>query len=256
MANLGTNDAWRAGTVDSTSQYARMIPGISSIASHDPARRPQPAKRVVAINAGPEKPEPRKILKQLLLPSPIVDPFPLYRRVAADLMVLAGMCGLQAFIFPTWSLPRLDLPLFAVLVTLFEFSEGIYRPTADPLPEGVIPGLAKSVLFATALVCIAEFDEIRLQVLPVTFASCVAALVLYRQARRFIWAGSNHETEAHKVLIVGGGPVARAIARSLRQDSLHRTVVRGFVDDGSPSFRERSRPNCRLGLARPGRVCR
>jgi exopolysaccharide biosynthesis polyprenyl glycosylphosphotransferase len=235
MGELGTNDLWGSGTCDSPSQYARMIPGISAI----PARRFAPktaafAKGVVAINEKvPASVQPRTLM-QLLLPHPIADPFTLYQLVVADLIVLAAVCGLQKLLLPAWSLPQLDLPLFAVLVTLFGFSEGVYRNSLNPFPAGSVPGLARSVLFATTLVFVAESDAMVVRAIPTTFASSLAGLLLWRQLRQFAWARRSHDTESRRVLMVGGGPVARSIARALGHDPLERTVVQGFIDDNLP----------------------
>jgi exopolysaccharide biosynthesis polyprenyl glycosylphosphotransferase len=48
------------------------------------------------------------------------------------------------------------------------------------------------------------------------------------------WRVRRRESESRRTLIVGGGPVARAIARALRNDPLRRATVCGFVDDDLP----------------------
>lgn len=236
MGELGRNDRWRAGAADSPSQYARMIPGISAI----PSRRSAPktaecAKGVVAIREKSARSvvQPRT-LAQLMLPHPIADPFTLYQLVVADLIVLATACGSQTLLLPTWSLPPLGLPLFAVLVTLFGFSDGIYRKTPDPFPAEIVPGLARSVLFAITLVFLAERDAMDPRAIPITLVSSLGGLLLYRQLRHFAWTRGIRDTESRRILIVGGGPVARSLARALRNDPLQRAVVHGFVDDDLP----------------------
>jgi exopolysaccharide biosynthesis polyprenyl glycosylphosphotransferase len=173
---------------------------------------------------------------QNLLPHLIAESLPVYKAVGGDLVVLAIVCGTQTLLFPAWGLRAIALPLFAVLVTLFAFSEGVYNPAVNPFPERIVPGLARSVLFAVALVFFAERGETSPLAVFVTFASSLAALHLYRGARRFVWARRDHESDARNVLIVGGGPVARSIARALHNDPLHRTSirVRGSVDDDLP----------------------
>lgn len=212
-----------------------MIPGIPAI----PPPRCAPktaasAKGVVVINEKVRASVPPGTLTQLLLPHPIADPFTLYHLVVTDLIVLAAVCGSQTLLLPAWSLPQLDLPLFAVLVTLFGFSEGIYRNTPDPFPAGIVPGLARSVLFATTLIFVAESDAMEMRVIPTTFASSLAGLLLYRQLRYFAWTRRSHDTESRKILMVGGGPVARSIAQALRNDPFHGAVVHGFIDDNLP----------------------
>jgi len=226
---------WKSEPDDAPSQYARMIPGIAAI----PSSRCAPktlvsAKSVVAINEKFPKFLPGRNLTQLLLPHPIADPFTLYQLVVTDMIVLAGACVSQKLLLPAWSLPQLSLPLFAVLVTLFGFSEGIYRSTPDPFPAGIVPGLTRSVLFATTLIFLSEWDAADPRVIPTTFASSLAGLLLYRQVSHLAWARRSHETELRRILIVGGGPVARAIARALRNDPFQCAAVQGFVDDDLP----------------------
>src|SRR5258708_24219085 len=65
-------------------------------------------------------------------------------------------------------------------------------------------------------------------------ASSLAGLVLSRRLRQFVWKRRRRDTESRKILIVGGGPVARSITRALRNDPLHRAIVCGFVDNDLP----------------------
>src|ERR1700687_55311 len=66
------------------------------------------------------------------------------------------------------------------------------------------------------------------------FASSLAGLALLRRLRQVVWKRWRRDTESRKILIIGGGPVARSIARALRNDPLHRATVCGFVDDDLP----------------------
>ena len=212
-----------------------MIPGIPTIPSQRCAPKTAAcAKSVIVIDEKFPKFVPQRTLRQLLLPHPIADPFMLYQMVVTDLIVLAAACFTQTLLIPAWSLPRLDLPLFAVLITLFGFSEGIYRNASDPFPPGIVPGLLRSVLFATTLIFISEWDALNWRAMPATFASSVAGLLLYRQVSHLAWARRSHDTEGRRVLMVGGGPVARSIARALRNDPFQRAVVQGFLDDSLP----------------------
>jgi len=61
--------------------------------------------------------------------------------MAADSVVLVGVCGTLSLFSPTWGLPRPYLPIFAVLVTLFGFCLGAYKRAGDPSPVGIIPAL-------------------------------------------------------------------------------------------------------------------
>jgi len=232
MGELTTNNFWGTGG-DSPSRYARMIPGMSAIASTRLA--PKQGKSAKAPGKIREKPAcaPPRSLTQLLLPHPIADPFTLYQSVAGDLIVLGTAYGLQSLLLPTRSVPQAGLPLFAVLVTLFAFSEGAYRNTADPFPKNIIPGLVRSVLFAATLLFVAERDECHFGAMCITVAGSLAGLLLYRQLKHQAWLRSQN-VDFRNVLIVGGGPAARSISRALRKDPLHRVVVRGFVADDLP----------------------
>jgi exopolysaccharide biosynthesis polyprenyl glycosylphosphotransferase len=98
----------------------------------------------------------------------------------------------------------------------------------------MVPVLARSTLLATALVFIAARDETRPLAAFAIFTTSLAGLVLWRRLRRLVWKGRRRETESRKILIIGGGPIARSIARALRNDPLQRTTVCGFVDDDLP----------------------
>jgi exopolysaccharide biosynthesis polyprenyl glycosylphosphotransferase len=154
--------------------------------------------------------------------------------VAADLIVLAIVCGALSLFSPAWGLPWAYLPIFVVLVTLFGLREGLYKRAGDPSPAGVVPALARSTLFAIGLVFIAAWDGMHPLAASRIFASSLAGLALLRRFRQVVWKRRRRETEARKVLIIGGGPVARSIALTLRGDPLHRTIVCGFVDDNQP----------------------
>ena len=158
----------------------------------------------------------------------------LFQLVTADLIVLGAVCGAASLLSPAWGLPWACLPIFAVLVTLFGFSEGLYRYSGDSSPAAVAPILARSTLFAIALVFIAAWDEMRPLAAFAIFAGSLTSLVLWRWLRQFIWRRSHGGTELRKVLIIGGGPVARSVAQGLRNDPLHRASVCGFVDDELP----------------------
>jgi exopolysaccharide biosynthesis polyprenyl glycosylphosphotransferase len=66
------------------------------------------------------------------------------------------------------------------------------------------------------------------------FASSLAGMVILRRLRQVVWKRRRRATELRKILIIGGGPVARSIARALRNDPLHRATVCGFIDDEQP----------------------
>ncbi len=102
------------------------------------------------------------------------------------------------------NLPRLE-PVMAtdlMLITLL----GVALPLTSP---------SWGVSFASMLLLI-------FLLLPVGFWRTQ----LQRQRRR--------HAVARKILIVGGGPVARSIAHALRNDPLQRATVCGFLDDNLP----------------------
>jgi exopolysaccharide biosynthesis polyprenyl glycosylphosphotransferase len=148
--------------------------------------------------------------------------------VIADLIVLMAMCYLPALISFRWSLPWPAMPAFAVLVTLFGFSEGLYK-NAWETTLGEFPILARSVSLAMGLVLVAAWSEMQARAALLTLGTSLAGLLLWR--RLLAWEHRHRGTESRNVLIVGASPAGRAIARALREDPLHQTVVRGFVDD-------------------------
>jgi len=232
MGELISNAHWRFEPSNGPSPYARMIPGVSVIAPGAKAGvraegEPTPIGRVSARQERPST------LAELLLPRPAADRFSLYRAVGADLIVLGLVCEVQALLVPSWSLPVFSLPLFAALVTLFLFSEGIYSEKADRFSANVIPGLARSVVFAITLVFLAESRKMGVAAFLLTPATCLAGLLLYREIRQVVRM-RRREKEPRNVLIVGGGPAARSIVRTLGNDPMHRTLVRGSLDDERP----------------------
>ena len=235
MGQLITNTGWGTQPTNKPSQYARMIPGVSVIPSGGPGKKPLVSSQGRAAGVGVKfsAANPAQRLAQILLPHPIADAFPLYSAVAADVLVLFLVGGAQLLLLPAWSLPAFDLPLFAVLVTLFAFSEGVYSKSIDGPPQKIFPGLARSILFAITLIYIASGDHLRAAALLATAIGSLAGLVLYRHAR-FGWTQRGHKTESRNVLIVGGGPMGRSIARTLCNDPLQHAFVRGSVDDDLP----------------------
>ena len=246
MGDLVTNGQWDTGPKDLPSQYARMIPGSSAIlssrsapAASNPATSAPVGNAASQHNANAvsEAPARSAPTRPLTLPNPTqprVDRFTLLELVAADMAALITMCGALSLFYPAWGLPWSYLPIFAVLVALFGLREGLYERAGDPSPAGAAAALARSTLFAMILVFIAAWDGMRPLTAAKIFASSAGGLVLLRWVRQVVWKRRRRETEARKILIVGGGPVGHAIALALRTDPLHRAVVSGFVDDKLP----------------------
>jgi exopolysaccharide biosynthesis polyprenyl glycosylphosphotransferase len=240
MAELATNRAWGSGPQDCRSQYARMIPGTSATASrsvsttsatHDTGTGRSAARATLDNSVKPaEAISPIRRLQ----PHRAGDRFVLFQLVAADLIFLVLAWGAASLFLTAWAPSVAYLPIFAVLVTLFGFSQGIYQRAGDPFPAGLIFALARSTLFATGLVCIAAWDRMGLLTAAGVFAGSVATLALSRQLRQVEWKRRRRQTESRRVLIIGGGPIARSIAQAMRSDPLQRATVCGFVDDDQP----------------------
>lgn len=241
MGELTTNRLWTTEPGDYPSQYTRMIPGVSAM----PRPRVRLAKAVSKADVRPASPvsgvdettarhgQARTATAQRST-QPTLDRFTLCELVAADVIVLVVVCvGLSLF-SPTWGLPWASLPVFATLVTLMGLFEGLYKRAGDPSPAGTVAALARSTLFAIGLVYIAAWDGM----LPLTaariFASSLAALALVRRLRQVEWKRRRRQTESRRILIIGGGPIARSIAQALRDDPLRRSTICGFVDDELP----------------------
>ena len=236
MGELATNRVWDSGPKDSASQFARMILGTPAMPS---PRFPTTAEsiRTRPVNA---LGQPATTLTQARtptqqsLPRPTVDRFTLCELLAADLIALVVVCGALSLFSPAWGMPWAYLPIFAVLVALFGFCEGIYKRAGDPSPAGIVSAIARSSLFATGLVFIAARDGMNLLAAARIFASSLAALALLRWLRQVEWKRRRRESESRRILIIGGGSIARSIAQALRNDPLHRATVCGFVDDDQP----------------------
>ena len=236
MSELATNRLWDIGPKDRPSQYARMILGTSVIPPprFAPARDATPKRPANAIEEITSRHTQARTPSQHLPTQTAIDRFTLCELVAADLIVLVIVCSALSLFSPAWGLPWAYLPIFAVLVTLIGFCEGIYKHAGDPSPAGIVPALARSTLLAIALVFIAAWDGMHPLAAARVFATSLAGLALLRRFRQFVWKQRRRETESRKILIIGGGPVARSVARALRNDPIQRATVCGFVDDDQP----------------------
>jgi exopolysaccharide biosynthesis polyprenyl glycosylphosphotransferase len=236
MSELITQNHMGLPVSDASSQYARMIPGVSATSFPRSARKARVASKDVGripIENAAESVHSRA-LRQLIFPHPMGNSFSLYRDVVADSISLIMVCGLQTLLFPSWSLQLCDLPLFAALVTLLAFSEGAYRKPHELLASEIIPRLVRAVLFSATLVYFAERDVMHMRSVPAVCAVSVGALLLVRWLSHFARERGNHDSGLRNILIVGGGPIARSIARSLCNDPLEHVIVQGFVDDDAP----------------------
>jgi exopolysaccharide biosynthesis polyprenyl glycosylphosphotransferase len=236
MSELSTNRLWDTRATDSPSKFARMILGSPAMPPPNRARKSDvtlghPVTTIDERTAGGTEARPPT---QQIPREGGLDQFTFFQLVAADLIVLLLVCGTLSLFSPAWGLPWAYLPIFAVLVTLLCFCQGLYKRAGDPSPDGIVSALARSTLLAMGLVFVAAWDGMRPLAASRVFASSLAGLALLRWLRQFVWKRRRRETESRKILIIGGGPVARAIARALHNDPLQRAVVCGFVDDDLP----------------------
>jgi exopolysaccharide biosynthesis polyprenyl glycosylphosphotransferase len=219
--------------------YARMIPGSSTLSF--------PQSGMTGREAGSPQCSPKKIpgatpnehahtraLIHWLLPQSLADPFALYQPVLIDLFVLTATCGLLTVVSPLWSTPPILIPTYAVLVTLFSFTEGLYGSNSEPLSARIVPPLGRSSLFAAVLVFVASDGDMLVRAFFSTFLSSLGSLFLWRLLKHYLDQRFVREAEKRNVLIVGGGPLGESIARALRNQSSDDTVVCGFLDDDLP----------------------
>ena len=219
-----------------SSPYARMIPGTGGIASDSPVpikpRVHYDAHGARAIVGGsPRRRERLWPWLRAVLPRPQTDDrFALYQLVACDLLVLMAACLLPSLVSLRFSLPWPVVLVYAVLVTLFGFSEGLYGNNRPPSAQLAV--LTRSACLALLLVALPEWKAVRGLPGLLSLATSLIGLVAWHHL--LAWLHRRSEEDSRNVLIVGATPAGRAIARALRDDPLHRTVVRGFVDDNAP----------------------
>jgi hypothetical protein len=111
MSELTTNRLWNTGPKDRPSPFARMIPGMPgmphprvSLTTFAPTTGASPACPVNAIDESTTRRTPARTPILELLPHPTGDRFMLFQLVAADLIVLAIVCGAFSSFFPAWGL--------------------------------------------------------------------------------------------------------------------------------------------------------
>ncbi len=219
--------------------YARMIPGSSTLAFPQAGT---PGSEAGSARCGPRKipganPDRRVYsgaLAHYLLPRSVANPFSLYQPVILDLLVLTATCGALLLVSPMWSTPPLLIPTYAVLVTLFSFTEGLYKSHAEPVSARIVPSLGRSTLFAALLTFVASDGDMLVRGVVSTSLASLGSLVLWRRVHQFLEQRFAPETEKRNVLIVGGGPPGKSIAKALRKQFADDTVVCGFLDDALP----------------------
>jgi hypothetical protein len=234
MGELATNRFWGGAAENYPSPYTRMILGNRGTAQSQNARAEQShaqADSDVVANLAEQARKTRARAYtpiEELLPHPTGDRFLLFQLVFSDLVVLMTVCWSLLFLPHGWGLPWVDLPIFGVLVTLFGFSEGLYKSGREPYPEGAVAILMRSTLFATGLVLLSASDAIHPVAAVTMFVTSLTGLIVCRRFKQTLWNHRQRETGLRKVLIIGGGPAARSIARSLRDDPIGRATVCGL----------------------------
>jgi exopolysaccharide biosynthesis polyprenyl glycosylphosphotransferase len=123
--------------------------------------------------------------------------------------------------------------LHAALITLVGYTEGLDSPACDFRNQKRI--LAKAVLLATALMCLAYWLQGAPWSLGFLFCGAGAlhflALGVWRQERNTL---REAHTDLRNVLIVGAGATGKRLALSMQQHPGAGRRFCGFVDDDNP----------------------
>ena len=232
---------WEEGLEEYCSQYARMILGAPAVPPPRSARLDTECVSWQSPGAATDKSRPtaawhRRFAKHLIPRVVASDRFRLYRRITVDLAVLSGLCYLLSWLFPARTLGWATTPIYAVLVTLFAFTESLYQNTAKAPFASVVGAVARSVALALGLVLIALRGDLTFFASITTGTLSIMALVLLRRlpSSRWLRASRAGDSDRRHVLIVGANFTGRVIANVLRDDPEQGTVVRGFVDDNLP----------------------
>jgi exopolysaccharide biosynthesis polyprenyl glycosylphosphotransferase len=233
--------------------WARLIPGEAPFPGHGKKKRPQSVRP--GTSTGQEaNGSPSIMIQRSRLAT--LEPCPLRSRMGckwlrsmiADwvlvalnwLMVGAILVPLRELFPRVWSfgyaagepLSLVGLAmLHAALITLISYSEGLHVAGVKIRKQGEI--LAKSILWATALLCVA--DTLRGYPWTISALICGAGVLHFAALWGWRWrvgANSNPErTDTRNVLIVGAGNSGRRVAAYLsRQPRLGRRVC-GILDD-------------------------
>ena len=234
--------------------WARLIPGVAAAFRANRKKPPQPANPDFAGRAHrPEFIQARKlsfsqIVATLVLPSPLRSRRSRnwLRLVSADFAfvslnwLLVGSVqfrlGHAAGVPAPSGLLGMAL-LQAALIILLGFSEGLYAAGTDLPHQGGT--LAKSVFWATALLCVAySMQGAPRGVIAIACATGFldfAALFSWRwkDQRRERLAGQSGRAQRN-LLIVGAGGLGRRVAAHLEHHPEEGRALCGFLDDERP----------------------
>jgi len=235
-------------------EWGRLIPGSESVFDRRTRKRPQsirPLGSATSPGAVQEAPPAGRIA--------CLQPRPLQSRVGWNwlrctttdwalvclnwLIVGAVLVPLREQFPQVWSfgyaagapIALLGVALLhAALITLIAHTEGLQLVQSDRRKVSEI--LAKSVIWATSLLCVAY----SLQGAPWTISGliCLAGglhLGALWEARRWLGAYQNPaRTQALRVLIIGAGPTGRILAASIAGQAVPDRLLCGFLDDQVP----------------------
>jgi len=146
--------------------------------------------------------------------------------------------------------------LHAALITLLGYTEGLHSTNCPRPAQARI--LGKSVLWATALLCLAS----GLQGTPWTTSGLFAAVGLLHFATLWTWRRqsarqdrrSKAASDVRNVLIVGAGTVGQRVAENFKAHPEAGRTVCGFLDNERPGGAGVGRVNDLARLARTGFV--
>jgi exopolysaccharide biosynthesis polyprenyl glycosylphosphotransferase len=253
VSSVAQEERWQ---VASPGWASRLIPGSEGARNRRKVPRAVESQGSLRPVARVEPPTSRKDaphwLLELFLPHPvsIAGGWRLGLEVAADtafiLATWALLSGLAAG-FPggvmvretTQLLPQVTRSLgfslvFAALVTLLGYSEGLYQEGVSRSDANPTLTSAKSVAQASLITGVSSgLSGWELVPLPWFVAGVILNCIglsgwrqwrIHQQMRR---CGSR----PLNVLIVGGGPAGRAVASYLERHPEHGRAVRGFLDD-------------------------
>lgn len=128
---------------------------------------------------------------------------------------------------------------YGIIFTLLGYSERLYHPETIQSPHRENLLLAKVLAWSTVLVIGAHFfsrDSVISLVTPAASSplSFLLMLAFRRGTRRASRRSASVAGHVRNVIIVGAGQTGRALALHLDQDSAHRRIVRGFLDNTEP----------------------
>lgn len=176
-------------------------------------------------------------MRRAIFPTPMEggDRYRLVTQVAPDFLLaglnLAVLISVPSFAGGGDSSAGLSSVLvYAALLTLLGYSEGLYRGDTNHEAKSVILGkvVAWTTVLCAGALCASGGLEVAVLAAcaPLTYFTLLA---WKRYQHRIV--GPSHSRPARNVLIVGAGKSGRALAAQLASDRSQPRAVRGFLDD-------------------------